>query len=66
MICAVVDLSTNKVVNVIVADPAIDQPHDGTTLVDCGSNSVDTSWTWNEGRLTPPGGWPVVPEAPPR
>lgn len=47
--CAVVDNATTYVLNVIVADPDVDQPYPGTTLVPIPPDTpVGTSCTWTQ------------------
>lgn len=51
--CAVVDNATTYVTNLIVADPDVDPPYPGTTLVAIPAGMlVSTSCTW-----TPEGGF---------
>jgi hypothetical protein len=45
--CAVIDLSTNYVLDMIVADPDVDIPYPNTILVQIPENlTIDTSCTW--------------------
>ena len=47
--CAVIDLSTNYVLNVIVADPDVDPPYPGTLLIPVPADTpVGTDCTWTE------------------
>jgi hypothetical protein len=49
MTAAVVDLATTKVVNIIVADPAMDPHPVGHLLVAVPDGvPVDSRWVWNE------------------
>lgn len=55
--CAVVDNETTYVLNVIVADPDVDPPFPGTTLVPIPPGmAVSTSCTWTQetGFVCPP------------
>lgn len=55
MRCALIDLSTNLVVNLIIADPAIDPAPNGYLIVGLPDDSlVDMGWTYNNGEFTPP------------
>lgn len=47
--CAVVDNATTYVLNLIVADPDVDQPYPGTLLVPVPADTpVSTACTWTE------------------
>ena len=47
--CAVIDLTTDYVLNVIVADPDVDPPYPGTVLVAVPADiSIGTDCTWTE------------------
>lgn len=49
MNCAVVDISTWAVVNIIVADPAIDKPLEGCLLVALGPDTpCDIGWGYDQ------------------
>lgn len=47
MRCAVIELSTNTVVNIIMADPLTDHPTDGCSLVGLGAEfPCDIGWIY--------------------
>jgi hypothetical protein len=55
MEAAVVDLTTNIVINKIVADAAIDPAPDGTRLVDVPEGVMcEISWLWDGINFVPP------------
>lgn len=55
MEAAVVDLTTNIVINKIVADAATDLAPDGTRLVDVPEGTVyDIGWLWDGVAFIPP------------
>lgn len=47
MRAAVVDLLTNIVINIIVANAAVDAPPDGTLLVDVTDVFCDIGWVYD-------------------
>lgn len=48
MRCALVDNNTNLVVNLIIADPAVDPaPSDSTLISLSDDNPVSIGWAWN-------------------
>lgn len=54
--CAVVDLRTSQVINIIIADPDVDQPYPDTALVaipDGMSVSTDCTYTEATGFVCP-------------
>lgn len=55
MRCALIDLSTNLVVNLIVADPATDPAPSGHVIIGLPDDSpVAIGWTYSNGEFTPP------------
>lgn len=55
MRCALVDISTNLVVNLIIADPATDPAPSGHVIISLPDESpVAIGWTYNNGEFTPP------------
>ncbi len=49
MRCAVVEESTGKVLNIIMADPEVDDPEIGTILVVIpDGHMADHRWTWTD------------------
>lgn len=47
MRAAVVDILTNIVINIIVADPAVDPAPDGTLLIDVTDIPCQIGWIYN-------------------
>lgn len=56
MKAAVVEIATNIVVNIIVADPNVDPPPEGCILVDCTDTPCDIGWVYDPqtGTFSPP------------
>ena len=57
MRCALVDAQTNIVINIIVADPAVDPAPEGTLLIGLPADSpVTFGWVYNPstGQFTDP------------
>lgn len=55
MRCALVENSTNLVVNLIMADPAIDNPPDGFILIGLSDEDpVEIGWSWDGEYFYPP------------
>jgi hypothetical protein len=49
MRCAVVNSVSGVIINVILADPSIDPPLPGFSLIEIPDElSVDHTWTWSE------------------
>lgn len=63
MRCALVDLSTGAVVNVVMADPAVDEAPEGFAIYAVPEGAdVDETTVWTvDGPVTPP-----KPEPPPK
>jgi hypothetical protein len=48
MRCALVELSTNLVINLIIADPSVDPSPDGFILISLSDEDpVGIGWTWD-------------------
>jgi len=47
MVAAVVDITTQLVVNIVVADARVDQPYDNTILVDVADTPCDIGWKYD-------------------
>lgn len=55
MRCAVVEISTNLVVNFIIADPVVDNHLDGFILIGIhDEDPVGIGWSWNGTYFNPP------------
>lgn len=52
MRCAVCDLVTGQVTNIVIADPAADAPPAGAALVRIGVSPVDIGWSYAAGVFT--------------
>lgn len=55
MRCALVEISTNLVMNLIVADPAVDPSPDGFTLIGLSDEDpIQIGWSWDGEYFYPP------------
>jgi hypothetical protein len=55
MRCAVCELSTGLVTNIIVADPNVDPAPEGMQLIEIADGqSCDIGWTWDGTQFNPP------------
>jgi hypothetical protein len=55
MRCALVDLSTNLVVNLVIADPSVDPNPEGFILISLSDEDpVSIDWTWDGQSFTNP------------
>ena len=55
MRCALVNLSTSLVVNLIIADPATDPAPSGHIIIALPDDSpVSIGWSYSDGEFTPP------------
>lgn len=55
MRCALVENSTNLVVNLIMADPATDNAPDGFILIGLSDEDpVEIGWSWDGEHFNPP------------
>ena len=53
MKCAVIDNNTNLVINLVMADPENDIPHEGTTLVGVENiPELQVGWIYNPNNKT--------------
>jgi hypothetical protein len=61
MRCAVVEISSGLVTNLIIADPAVDPAPDGSLLIGLPDDSpVSIGWIWDGENFIDPNPEPVV------
>lgn len=61
MRCAVVEISSGLVINLIIADPVVDPAPDGSLLIGLPDDSpVSIGWIWDGENFIDPNPEPVV------